>query len=28
MSYNVTQIFQTSSDHAKYGAFALGIIYL
>ncbi|CAF3791677.1 unnamed protein product [Rotaria sordida] len=28
MSYNVTQIFQTSSDHAKDGAFALGIIYL
>ena len=28
MSYTVTQLFQTSSDHAKHGAFAVGIIYL
>ncbi|CAF1121382.1 unnamed protein product [Rotaria sp. Silwood1] len=28
MSYNVTQTFQTSSDYAKDGAFAIGIIYL
>src|SRR5690242_7520638 len=28
MSYFVTQIFQTSSDYAKNGAFALSIIYL
>jgi hypothetical protein len=28
MSYNVAQTFQTSSDNAKDGAFAVGIIYL
>jgi MFS family permease len=28
MSYNVVQTFQTSSDYAKDGAFAVGIIYL
>jgi hypothetical protein len=28
MSYNVAQTFQTSSDYAKHGAFAVGIIYL
>lgn len=27
-SYGVTQAFQTSSTHAKHGAFAVGIIYL
>ncbi|CAF2321863.1 unnamed protein product [Rotaria sp. Silwood2] len=28
MSYGITQTFQTSSDYAKDGAFAVGIIYL
>jgi MFS family permease len=28
MSYIVAQIFQTSSDYGKHGAFAIGIIYL
>ena len=28
LSYNVAQTFQTSSDHAQDGAFAVGIIYL
>ncbi|CAF1179058.1 unnamed protein product [Adineta ricciae] len=28
MSFGVTQLFQTSSDHAKDGAFAVGIIYI
>lgn len=27
ISYNVTQTFQTSSDYAKHGAFAVGTIY-
>lgn len=27
ISYTVTQIFQTSSDHAEHGAVAVGIIY-
>ena len=28
MSFNVAQTFQTSSDYAKHGALAVGIIYL
>ena len=28
MSYNVAQTFQTSSDYARDGAFAVGVIYL
>jgi MFS family permease len=28
MSFIVAQIFQTSSGHAKHGAFALGVVYI